>query len=123
MTNHYNNTPDINGMQSTVETIRADRGTVNAYSKARHSGMRQYLTAKQWDSAQGGSIVIQPGRHKGARKWVEGYELVCGVGSGYVAIFATAHKASDLYAWACLNGYPAESLYSKSPCLRRMNTA
>lgn len=121
MANHYTNTPKTGHMQGTVEVVRGNRGTINVKSAARHSGRRAYLTAQQWAHIENGPCKIQQGRHKGARKFVEGYELICG--AGYVAVFATAHKASDLYAWACANGYSAETLWANSPCLRRANCA
>lgn len=103
MGDHYANTLQTGRMQDVVEIVRTERGTVNAFSAARHSGKRAYLTAREWSHAEGGVCRIVKGRHRGARRFVSGFELVCG--SGYVATFASAHKAGDLFAWACINGH------------------
>jgi len=121
MFNHYTQTPKTDSMQDTIDVLRGERGTVNVKSAARHSGLKAWCTAQEWSTIEGGKMRIIKGRHRGPRKVVSGYELL--VGQNYVACFATAHTASDLYAWAVANGYSAEILWANSPCLRRANCA
>lgn len=121
MSDHYTKTPFTSHMQSIADTIHGARGTINAMTQARHTGRKQYQTAKEWADIEQGAPRIRKGQHKGPRKYVNGFELVCG--KNYVACFATAHSASDLYAWACINGYSASVLWANSPCLHRKNAA
>lgn len=121
MLNLYTQTPKTGSMQDTIDVLQGKKGTINVMSAARHSGLKAWCTAEEWGAIEGGKMRIVKGRHRGPRKVVPGYELL--IGQNYVAVFATAHAASDLYTWACANGYSAETLRVNSPALRRANCA
>lgn len=90
-------------MKQQHRTVQGAKGTVRIADTARHTGLHADLTPREWAAHEGCRYVIRPGRHKGPRKYVDGYELAVGA-RGYVFVFATAHKASDLFARACAAG-------------------